>query len=176
MVDFSDAHKAERSTNYFGEGIHKVLIESFVFDTTPKNQEYVEITVVDPENDERTASTRFWFTTDGAINYAFNILRGIFVHNAPDDKKDATRDKFNKISNTTELEKQMDMLIGKECWLQVYQQGTYAGKDGTPRPNYNRDIYGYEPAAKDTQADIDAAKGPITVTDENGHEQTVAEF
>jgi hypothetical protein len=175
MVDFSDAHKAERNTNYFEEGIHKVQIASFIFDKTAKGQDFCEIEVIDPQNDERSAKTRFWFTTDGAINYAFNILRGIFVHNAPEDKKDAVRDKFNKIANTDELEKQMDMLIGKECWLQVYVDGTYMS-NGVAKPNFNRDIYGYAPAAKDTVADQEAARGPITVKDDDGNEQQIADF
>lgn len=172
MVQFSDAHKAERSTNYFEEGIHEVVISSFVFDTTPKKQEYVEIEVIDPTNEERTASTRFWFTTDGAINYAFNILRGIFVHNAPDDKKDAVRAKFDKIADTDELEKEMNMLIGKKCWLQVYADGTYIDKNGNSKPNFNRDIYGYEPSPKAKAEDNQT----ITVQDENGQDQQVSAF
>ena len=174
MVKFSDAHKAERSTNYFEEGIHQVKIGAFEFATTEKKQEYLEVEVYDPLNDERTAKARFWFTTDGAINYAFNILRGIFVHNAPEDKKDAVRAKFDAIEDTTQLEKEMNMLIGKDCWLQVYADGVYTDKNGNQKPNFNRDIYGYAPAEK--------AKAPtgdnqnITVTDDDGNEQQVSAF
>lgn len=171
MVKFSDAHKAERSTNYFEEGIHEVKISSFFFDKTAKGQEFVEVEVIDPLNEERTASTRFWFTTDGAINYAFNILRGIFVHNAPENKKDEVRTKFDSIADTDQLEKEMNMLIGKDCWLQVYADGTYIDKNGNSKPNFSRDIYGYKPSPKAT-----VETGPLVLEDEAGAEQTMAAF
>jgi hypothetical protein len=175
MADFSEDDKVEQSGNFFPEGIHEVKISSFVFDVTPKNQEFCEIEVFNPANENQVAQTRFWFTTPGGRKYAFNILRGIFVHNAPDDKKDAVREKFNSIKNTTELEKEMKMLIGKDCWLQVYADGTYES-NGKMKTNYARDIYGYVPAAKETAAEQDAARGPITVQNEDGTETQVSAF
>jgi hypothetical protein len=176
MVNFSDEDKAEMQSNYFAEGIHKVKIGAFEFATTDKGQEYAEFTVYDPAQDERQASVRFWFTKPGGRKYAFNILRGIFVHNAPEDKKDATREKFNSITNTQELEKACNMLAGKECWLQVYADGTYESQ-GKLKTNYARDIFGYEPSPKPSQAEKDGSTvDRMTVTDENGNEQTVADF
>jgi hypothetical protein len=150
-MKFSDEHKADNapSGNYFEEGVHKVKIMLVDFGVTDKKQEYVEFTVTDDE--EREAKARMWFTTDKAVNYTFSIIRGIFVHNAPKDKKDTVRGEIDSLPDTDALEKACQMLIGKECWLKVEQNGTYTKSDGTEGKNFNRNIYGYEPPAPDPQ-------------------------
>lgn len=161
MADFNAEHKEEMGGSYFPVGIHKVQIMLFDFGVTEKDQEYVEITVVDPEDDERTAKTRLWFTTDGAIKYTFNVIRTIFVHNAPEKSKDAMRKKVDELKNTKELEKACDKLIGKEAWLQVWEdpERTYIDNSGKERPSINRDITGYEPKPRKVEPAAAAPAG-----------------
>lgn len=147
MVKFSDEHKAEPESNYFAEGVHKVKISGVEFDETEKGQPYAEFTVVD-ETGNKEDSVRMWFTTDKAINYTFNIIRGIFVHNAPADRKDEMRDAIDALEDTDALEAACQKhLIGKECWFKVEKDPsrTYPGRDGTPKPSFNKNIYGYNP-------------------------------
>lgn len=143
MVKFTEDHKKEQASNYFGEGIHKVKIGAIDFGATDDGKEYVEFTVVD--DDEREGTARMWFTTEKAINYTFNIIRGIFVHNAPADKKDAIRAKIDKVKDTKELEKICEMLAGKECWYAVYKSDRTYKSNGDIKHSYDKNVYGYEP-------------------------------
>lgn len=162
MADFNDSHKEEMGGNYFEEGIHLVKVMLVEFDETDKGKEYIELTLSDDEGDKE-AKVRMWFTTDGAIKYTFNTLRAIFVHNADEGKKDEVRTKFDSLKNTEELDKACQkMLIGKECWLQVSQKGTYLDGQGNPRPNYDRNIYGYEPSPRvNTEEAVAQANKPL---------------
>lgn len=162
MADFSDEDKKERSNNYFEEGVHEVKIAVVAFDKTADGKEFAEFTVMGKDaDDSRSGTARVWFTTPEAKNYAFNIIRGIFVHNAPDDKKDAVRDSINKIKNTEELEKACEKLIEKEAWYLVQKSDrTYTNSNGETKNSYNRDIYGYKPAPKNltVQPDVEGAE------------------
>lgn len=148
MVKFSDEHKEESQGNFFGQGVHKVLIMLVEFGKTDDDKEFGEFTVVDPENDDRQDRVRLWFTTDKAVKFSFSTLRNIFVHNAPEDKKDSVREKFNALEDTKQLEEACQKtLIGKECWYTVYEdpERTYTNDKGEVKNSYNRNIYGYEP-------------------------------
>ena len=152
MADFSEEDKVERK-QYFNQGVHKVAIMLAEFgeteDAEPK--EFVEITVVDPANDDCSDKVRLWFHSTGAKQYSFSTLRSIFVHNAPEDKKDDVRTRFNAIKNTKELDAAIQkMLIGKEAWFSIYEseERTYTAQDGTVKKSYDKNIYGYEPKPK----------------------------
>lgn len=148
MADFTDAHKEETNGQYFEEGIHLVKVMLVEVGETANDKEYIEITVSDDEGD-REARVRMWLTTDGAIKFTFDAIRAIFVHNAEEAKKDEIKTKFNSLKNTGELDSACQkMLIGKECWLQVYQEGTYLDNTGKLRANFNRNITGYEPSPR----------------------------
>lgn len=150
MANFTNEHKKEQTGNYFGEGIHKVQISEVVFDKESDGREYAEITVVDPDNGERTDKARLWFHTDGAIGYSFNIFKGIFVHNAPEGKKDETRAALDAMNGTDDLEKACKVLKGKEAWYQVAKSPTrtYTDKAGNTKPSFDKNITGYEPTPK----------------------------
>lgn len=152
MAKFTADHKKDRSSNYFDEGIHKVKIAGVEFDELDDGREFAEFTVVD--EDDREGTARLWFSSDAAINYSFNIIRGIFVHNAPENKKDAVRESFDKIEDTEQLEKSInELLIGGECWYQVSKSDRTYESNGQIKHSYDRNIYGYEPAPKKVTPD-----------------------
>lgn len=164
MAQFTDEHKKEQSSNFFPEGIHKVKIVAVEFGTTDSDKEYAEFNVVD--DDGREGSARMWFTTDAAIGFSFNVIRGIFVHNAPEGQKDKMRDKIDKLADTEALAKACEMLAGKECWYQVVQEGSYINGQGDTKPSYNRNVFGYEPSprkAVDTGAPAPDNTDPIKI-------------
>jgi hypothetical protein len=176
MVKFSDEHKVEGG-KYFELGVHKVQIAGVEFGKTEDKEprEYVEFTVVDDLNNENAveAKARLWFTTDKAIKYTFGIIRGIFVHNAPEDKKQAIREKVDAVKDTDELDKLCQLLIGKEAWLEVSEDATrtYQNEAGETKPSINRNITGYEPTPKKVSAP--AAEASAAPVDENGNSDDV---
>lgn len=146
---FTDAVKEEKSFSYFQQGVHKVQISGVEFGFTEGDEkEFCEITVVDPDNAECTDKVRLWFHSEGAQSYSFGVLRSIFVHNAPADKKDEIRTKFNAIGGTEELENACKkMLPGKECWFSIYESDTRTYTDektGKVRKSFDKNIAGYE--------------------------------
>lgn len=153
MRSFTDDDKAERNSNYFGYGVHKVQLMEFTNGGTGDGEkEYIEVSFCDPDDGEKIDNARVWFTTDAAAQYSFSTLRNIYVHNAPDAKKDAARADFDKLANTDEICTEMnDKLIGKEAWFTKYQdpKRTYTGKDGVVRKSINKNVLGYEPKVND---------------------------
>lgn len=132
--------------NWFGFGVHKVNIGMIELSPADAEKEYIEITVVGDDEEEDTA--RVWFTSEKAANYSFNVLRGIYVHNAPEAAKDAARETMDAVQDTTEfVAKLNEKLIGGECWFTKYLDPTrtYIAADGTTKQSVNKNIYGYEP-------------------------------
>lgn len=176
MVKFNDEHKVEGG-QYFELGVHKVKIMLVEFAKTEDKEprEYVEFTVVHPENDELEAKARLWFTTDKAIKYTFGIIRGIFTHNAPEDKKQAIREKVDAVKDTDELDKLCQLLVGKECWLEVAEDPTRTyEKDGEVKPSINRNITGYVPTPRKVSAP--AAENNAAPAGDGDDDQVMAGF
>ena len=146
-VNFNDSHKVEQG-QYFSEGIHKVTILGINGGTNDNGKEFIEFVVGGQDGEEGTA--RMWFTSDKAINFTFNTIRNIFVHNATKGKEDAARDLINKVTNSDELVELCNKaLIGKEAWYQVEKSDyTYTDQAGEVKQGYNRNIFGYEPKPK----------------------------
>lgn len=160
---FSDEVKEEKNFNYFEQGVHKIQISGIEFGFTEdaEEKEYCEITVVDPDNGEKTDKVRLWFHTEGAQSFSFSTLRAIFVHNAEEDKKDAIREKFNAIKGTEELEKACKkMLPGKEAWFSIYESETrtYTDESGKTRKSFDKNITGYEPKPKAVSSTPESVK------------------
>ena len=164
MAKLSAEHKEEfEQRNYFDEGVHKVKIQSVTLGRTqPKTdddegKEFLAFGIISGDG-EKEDEVRFWFTTDKAIKYSFNTIKGIFVHNAPEDKKQKTRDALDKIADTEELEKACQNLIGKEAWFSIYQDRTrtYPKQDGTVGYSYNRNLTSYEPTPRAIVTDAEA--------------------
>ena len=171
---FSDTEKEEKSFNYFEQGVHKVQISGveFGFTEDKDEKEYCEITVVDPDNAEKTDKVRLWFHSEGARSYSFSTLRAIFVHNAPEDKKDEIRAKFNAIKGTEDLEKACQkMLPGKEAWFSTYESETrtYTDESGKTRKSFDKNITGYEPKPKTVT--VGTGDAAITGTPDESGEQ-----
>lgn len=178
MVKFNEDHKKEMTQgDFIPEGVHKVKILLVEAGKTDAGKDYVEFTVND--DDGREGKARMWFTTDAAINYTFNMIRTIFVHNAPEGKKDAIREQIDKIDDSDVLIEACQQLIGKEAWFTVYKSDrTYQDAEGNTKHSYDKNIYGYEPKPK-TVSDAEAvskANEPIKTTDSEGNEQLIAEF
>lgn len=161
MVKFTDEHRQDNG-NFFDEGAHKVTIEDVTFGTTDDGKEYAEFSVFDQQNHELKDKARVWFTTDKAIKFSFGIIRGIFIHNCPEEKKDALRESLQKIKDTEELAKICVSLRGKEAWFTLYKSDrTYTNASGDIKNSYDRGIWGYEPS---TPKKSDAANAPDTVS------------
>lgn len=175
---FTDEVKEEKSFNYFEQGVHKVQISGveFGFTEDADEKEFCEITVVDPDNGEKTDKVRLWFHTPGAQGYSFGILRTIFVHNADEDKKDGIREKFNAIKGTEELEKACKkMLPGKECWFSIYESDTrtYTDESGKTRKSFDKNIAGYELKPKVVSTTVSVGEGAAKIEgtpDESGEQ------
>lgn len=174
MVKFTKDHKEEmNNVDYFKEGIHPVKVLLVGLGKTSNDKEYIEFTVVGSGSEE--AKVKLWLSTDGAIKYTFNIIRGIFVHNASTDaKKEEIRKKVDAIEDDEALEKACQMLIGKDCWLQVSRSDrTYINKAGETKNSYDNDLYGYEPKPKTPSAvTVDE---PVNLNSATA-EQIVADF
>lgn len=160
---FTDEVKEEKSFNYFEQGVHKVQIADVEFGFEGKDEkEYCEITVVDPDNGEKTDKVRLWFHTEGAQSFSFSTLRAIFVHNSPEDKKDETREKFNALGGTEDLEKACKKVLpGKEAWFSIYESETrtYTDEKGTVRKSFDKNITGYEPKPKVVSTTVTVGEG-----------------
>lgn len=165
---FTDEVKEEKSFNYFEQGVHKVQISDVTFGFTEDadEKEFAEVTVVDPDNAEKTDKVRLWFHTEGAQSFSFSTLRAIFVHNAPEDKKDGVREKFNALKGTEELEAACKkMLPGKECWFSIYESDTrtYTDESGKTRKSFDKNITGYEPKPKQVSKTVTVGEGAAKI-------------
>lgn len=178
MATFNDSHKEEMSGNYFDQGVHKIKIGAVIFDTTDDGKEFAEFTVVgtDSDKDERVGTARVWFTTDAAIHYSFNMIRSIFVHNAPKDKKDKARAAIDGLKDTEELEQACQHLVGKEAWYSVYEnpERTYTDQDGKLRNSFDRNIYGYEPKPRTVSGNPEGVEDVDMSEDEPSEEKPKA--
>jgi hypothetical protein len=177
-VKFTDDNKQvkEFENNWLDFGVHEVIIGLVELGQTDAGQEYLEITVIGPNDEEDTA--RVWFTTDKAANYSFNVMRQIYVHNAPEAKKDQARQTFDKVADTQQLEELMQKLVGKgKCWFSKYPSPTrtYTAQDGTVKKSIDKNVYGYKPKEhpellpKDSEA---AKKDGVTIEDLGGEPAT----
>lgn len=178
MVKFNDTHKEEMGGEYFDFGIHKVKIMLVEFGETEDKEprEFVDFTVTD-ETETKEAKARLWFTTDKAIKYTFNIIRGIFVHNSAEDKKQKIREKVDAVKDTKELNELCQLLVGKDAWLEVSEDPnrTYQDeKTGEQRPSINRNITGYEPTPKKVSAPAPATAAPAPKSDSD--DEVMADF
>lgn len=159
-MKFTDEHKTVKEfsdANWFDFGVHKVKIAQIELGETDGGKEYLEFTVIGGNEEEDTA--RVWFTTDKAINYSINVVRQIYVHNAPEDKKDAAKETFDSVADLEALHKLLnEKLVGGECWFTKYQSPdrTYTAQDGSVRKSVDKNIMGYEPKPRtDLLAKVD---------------------
>lgn len=157
VTEFSD-------NNWFGFGVHEVTIGAIELGTTDKDQEYMEVTVLGDNEEEDTA--RVWFSSEKAANYSFNVLRQIYVHNAPEKQKDAARDAVDAAKDTTELHELLQKLVGKKCWFTKYpsRDRTYIAKDGSTKKSIDKNIMGYEPKLQADRIPKDDQKEDLNKT------------
>lgn len=168
-IQFSEAEKEEMTfkDTFFKYGVHKVQVDGRAIERDDQDRAYMEIGVVDPDNSDITTTVRMWLHTEGARKFTFNTLRNIYVHNAPEDQKEAARKTFDAIKDGTDLLVALDKVIGGEAWIDVYPdpERTYQNAKGETKPSINTNIYGYEPKLKpelipDTQKQVDPADFP----------------
>lgn len=152
QLNEADKEVKELSDNWFEFGKYKVTVGSVELGETDQGKGYVELAVLGEKGEEDTA--RVWFTSEKSTNYAFNILRGIYVHNAPESKKEAAKSTMAAVKSVGELVEKMQQTVGGECWFTKYADPTrtYTANDGTVRQSVNKNVYGYEPQERQ-QAD-----------------------
>lgn len=155
MADFNAEHKKEMG-QFFDEGVHKVTITKIEFGETKDGKEFAEFSV-EGENGEQ-GSARVWFTTDAAINFAFNTFRAIFVHNTVEKNRDKMRAMLDELKNTKELATKAQALVGKEAWYSNYRNTDrpYTAADGSTKYSYDRNITGYEPKPREVSTESKA--------------------
>lgn len=150
--EFDDESRkvSEFNSNYFPFGVSKVQIGMVEHDETDDGKEYIDVSVVDPEDAERSDSARLWLTSAKGANRTFNVLRTIGTHNVPEAKRDAFQKRFDAIKNGEELASIMSSFVGKECWFTKYVDPTrtYMDARGVKRQSVNKDVMGYEPKLK----------------------------
>lgn len=146
--------------NYLGFGVHEVTIGQIEAGTTDADKEFVEFTVLGPNQEEDAA--RCWFV-GGAANISFNTMRQIYVHCAPEDKKTEAGLAFDSVADSDEAVTLMQKCVGKKCWFTKYQDPTrtYVGKDGVTRKSVNKNVLGYEPKLREDLLPKDAQKDAL---------------
>jgi hypothetical protein len=149
-------------SKYFDIGTHKVKIGLVNSGMTDAGKEYMEFTVFDPEDEDRTGTARLWFSSEKAAGYSVGIISTIFVHNTAEEKREALKAALKKLNDTDALlDIAQKKLIGKEAFYVVEEDPvrTYTNKEGVTMPSINRNIYGYEmkskTAEKAEQAEIE---------------------
>lgn len=154
----------EFNQNWFGFGVHKVHVGLIELGETEAGKEFIEVTLLGDNEEEDTA--RVWFTSDKAANYSFNVLRQIFVHNAPEDKKDKARDEIDAITDTKALAELLQKIVGGECWFTKYPSPdrTYQAKDGSTKKSIDKNIMGYEPKLREDLMPKDEQKDALNKT------------
>lgn len=85
----------------FERGTHEVIIGMVELEerktaNNPK-AEVITVTVVDPNDSEKTAKATLYFHTPGGAKMSVTKILGIFVHNVPEDKKDKVRELGRKV-------------------------------------------------------------------------------
>ena len=155
-VNLTDEDLATRGqSNYFSEGEYEVLIQKAERGTTTAGKDYVEFSVLGHE--DQTDTARLWFTTDASAKYSLSILAGIAIHNKQTEAdKASVRTAFKKITDTDQVD---DKFLAKfndmDAFFQVHKSRirTYIGIDGTEKPSYDKNIYGYMPKPKQLTAE-----------------------
>lgn len=136
------------SKSYLDFGVHEVQIMLVGSGQTDSGTDYVEFTVVGPNEEEERA--RLWLT-DKSEKYTFATLKGIYTHCAPEDKKEAAQAELEACKDYDEVVELFNKrCIGKKIWLTKYPDPnrTYTNQAGEVKQSINTNIYGYEPKPK----------------------------
>lgn len=174
MRKFNDEDKVDSgfSNDYMPFGVSSVSLMLFEHGGTGDGEsEYIEATVCDPNDDEKTETARFWFSTDKSANISFNAIRQIVVHNAKEADKAKAREAVDACADGDELTALLnEKLIGGQCWFTKYydQTRTYQNKSGVTKKSVNKNLYGYEPKLKPELMPQDESK--TTVAEQVGGE------
>jgi hypothetical protein len=161
--------------NWFGFGVHEVTIGEVTEGQTDSGTDFIEFTLLGDNEEEDTA--RVWLT-EKSEKYSFRTLKDIYVHCAPEAKKQAARESFDAAEDSTAVVELLQNCIGKKCWFTKYPdpKRTYEASDGTIKKSINKNIYGYAPKLRedlmpqqDKVVDVDVDK-PITAADLGGED------
>lgn len=128
----------------FEYGTHEVIIgEVKATEKKTKNDPnapVIEITVVDPNQEDKSAICTLYFHTEGGAKMSVTKVLGIMVHNVGEEKKDKVREIGKKLFGSVSKPEQArdtaakllnDKMIGKKAYLVA-----------EPRDNYKTTIYG----------------------------------
>jgi hypothetical protein len=137
-------------TPKIGYGVHEVKLMLVEAGTTNAGKEYVQFNLADDGGAE--GSARVWFTTDKAANFRFNVMRQVFVHCAPEAKKDDARNQMDKVEDSDQAVKLLnEKCIGKQIWFTKYINpgNTYTDQSGATKQSVNTSVYGYKPKLRE---------------------------
>lgn len=151
----------ERGTGKgFEYGTHTVTIALAEAVTDSKGRDIIRVTVLDPNDEEKTAEATLWFHSEGGAKMSVDKVLRLLIHNVDDDKKPKVKELgeqlFSKIADLgkardTALKLMNEKLIGKEGFLAVNPSGKYttskygdlwyypAAPQGAPRDTRNDD-------------------------------------
>lgn len=174
---FSDEAKAFEggSGNWFGFGVHEVTIGEVSEGETDSGTDYIEFTLLGDNQEEDTA--RVWLT-EKSEKYSFRTLKDIYVHCAPEAKKEEARKSFDEAADSTAVVELLQNCIGAKIWFTKYPdpKRSYVNQAGETKPSINKNVYGYAPKPRDDLippqdkvVDVDTDK-PITAKDLGGED------
>lgn len=158
----------------FEYGTHEVVI-AFADAAQKKTRnnpdaDVIEVDVVDPSDETRTAKATLYFHTDGGAKMSVAKILGILVHNVGEEKKDKVRELgkelFSKIEDPSKardvaVKLMADKLVGKKAYLVAEPRGKYKTTSYGDLWHYAKEpeeaenvLDGATPATKEDIADI----------------------
>jgi len=118
----------------FEYGTHTVVIGLAEAKTDAKGRNVIKVTVMDPNDNDKTAEATLWFHSAGGSKMSVDKVLRLIVHNVDESKKPKVKELGEKIfAAITDFAKARDAaltlinekLIGKEAYLAVNPSGNY---------------------------------------------------
>lgn len=129
-----DKERTGSSGQGFEYGTHTVVIGLAEAKTDAKGRDVIKVTVMDPNDNDKTAEATLWFHSAGGAKMSVDKVLRLIVHNVDESKKPKVRELGEKIfAAITDFGKARDAaltlinekLIGKEAYLAVNPSGNY---------------------------------------------------
>ena len=119
----------------FERGTHTVAIGLAESKTDAKGRDMIKITVLDPNDNEKTAEATLWFHSEGGAKMSVDKVLRLLIHNVDEDKKPKVKELGEKLfASINDTKKARDIalnlinekLIGKEAYAVADPQGNYS--------------------------------------------------
>ena len=119
----------------FEYGTHTVAIGLAEAKTDAKGRDVIKVTVIDPNDNDKTAEATLWFHSEGGAKMSVDKVLRLLIHNVSEDKKPKVKQLGEQLfSKITDFAKARDValslinekLIGKEAYAVANPQGNYS--------------------------------------------------